>query len=127
MLMMHRERVEQHVRHDAHEAREDDVVHVVADEHLDDGRVEVLAVSVAAMVDDDRRDLLRLGALEAAGGRDVRDDDADLRVELARGDGVEDRLEVRAAAREEHAELERLLGPRRRNGARARERRGHRS
>ena len=46
-------------RHEAHEAREHDAVDVVADEHLDDRGVEGLAVAVAPVVDDDRRDLRR--------------------------------------------------------------------
>ena len=58
------------------------------------------------MRDHARRDRALLGALERRGVRVVADHEADAGLELLAGDGIQDRLQVRASAGDENAEVE---------------------
>ena len=73
---------------------------------LDDPPLEAGLAARALRVDEDRGDPGGAGALEGEGVGDVADHGPHLGVEPAGRHGVEDRLEVRAAARGEHAEGE---------------------
>jgi hypothetical protein len=56
------------------------------------------------MVDADRLDARRARPLHSAGVLAIRDDHRDARVEPPRGNGVDQRLQVAAAPRDEHPE-----------------------
>jgi hypothetical protein len=81
---------------DAHEAGEDDEFGFVHVEDCRDGAVEHLAARVVAMLDALGRDAGLSGALEAEGVGPVAEDDAELEVEIAIGDAVDESLEVGA-------------------------------
>ena len=87
----------------AHEAREADERHAALLQRRDDGKIERLARRVALVVDVQRLDAGRAGALEAGRVRPVGDDHGNLRVQAAAGDAVDDRLQIAAAARYENA------------------------
>ena len=81
-----------------HVARADDERHAVPDEPVGHGRVSLLAALVVVELEDGRRDAGRCGPLERPRAGLVRRD---------RRDGqprVDQRLQVRALARDEHAD-----------------------
>ncbi len=100
----HREGVEEHVGEQAHEPREHDPLDAAGAQHVDHGRVEGAPVGVPRVIDGDGLHAGRPRAVQRPRARDVRHDDGDPCIELACGDGVEDGLEVGAAARGEHAQ-----------------------
>ena len=88
----------------AHESCQADDVDRVRAQLVDERAVVVVARGPAAMIEDGRLDAGLAGAIEAAGAGDVRDDDGNRGVEPSVGDGVDERLQVAAAARDQDAE-----------------------
>jgi hypothetical protein len=101
---VHREGVEHHVREQAHEPCQDDPFGPVGAQGLHHGRVEGATALVMRVIDDDGRNAGGARPVDRPGAGDVRDDDGDACVELARGDGVDDGLQVRPAPGRQHAE-----------------------
>ena len=100
-------RVEQPRADQAHEAGEADQADLAVAQLLRKPRVEIVAGSEVAMADDERFDARAAREVEPTGIGAVRDDDDDARVELAALDRGDERLEIAAAAGNEHAKAAR--------------------
>jgi hypothetical protein len=90
--------------HEPHEARKAYHADVARTQRLDELAIEVVARLEGAVADVQRLDARLPRAVEAVRLRTVRDDDGNRGVERAVADGVDDRLQVAAATRDEDAE-----------------------
>jgi hypothetical protein len=88
----------------SHEPRQADHVHVVRAELVHQRAIVVVARRPPAMVEDGGLDAGQAGAIEPAGPGHVRDHDGDRRLEAAVRHGVDERLEIAAAAGDQDAE-----------------------
>ena len=100
------ERREQRGVHHAHVTGHHHVLDAGGAELGGDDLVGLQRVGVHLLGERERLDARRLGALEPVGGGTARDHELDLRVEIASVDGVDQRLEVGARARQQHADGE---------------------
>ena len=94
--------VQKHRRQDAHEARQHDPLGAVPTQRFDQHLVERLARRVIFVRHHRGRHVRLLGAREREGVRAIAQHQAHAGVERTVGDGVEDGLQVRAIAGDEH-------------------------
>ena len=104
------ERLEQRRADEPHETRKANEDGTARPQFLDEPPIVVVARGELAMVDDEGFDSGLGGAREAGRRRLVRDHDRNPRAKLTVGDGVDQRLQVAAAARDENTEPPRRHG-----------------
>ena len=98
------ERIDEGGRQQAHESGEAHQVDLMLVQGGGEALVECRAGRPSAGGNDPRVDAGRPRAIQAGGVRDVRDHDGDARAQPLIGDGVDDRLQVRPAPRDQYAQ-----------------------
>jgi len=96
--------LEQRGADEPHEARETHEGHAARRELAGEGAIEGVAAGKRAVIDDHRLDAGAARPLEPAGIGAIRNDDGDRRAQTAFGNRVDERLQVAATARDEHAD-----------------------
>ena len=97
-------RLEQRSADQPHEARQAHQPDIARFEELDDCRVVRRTIGIVAWIEAERLDAGLARAQQTRRVRTIRDDDRNRRVEIAGGDRVDDRLEIRSPSRDEDCE-----------------------
>ena len=99
-----RKRVEQRPSHQSHEASQTDQTDLMLAKHLDDGGIVGMTVRVIARIEMDGCDAGVTRSRQSRRVGAVGNNDGDRGVEATILDGIDDRLQIRAAAGYENRE-----------------------
>ena len=99
-----RKRVEQWPSHQPHEASQTDQTDLMLAKHFDDGGIVGMTVGMIARIEMDGFDAGMTRPRESRRVGAVGNDDGDRGIEATILDGIDDRLQIRAAAGYENAE-----------------------
>src|SRR5690242_5517722 len=96
--------LEQRLADEPHEAGQADEIDAPPPQLVDDRAIVPVAVRVALRIEMERLDAGFARTLQSGGRRTVRDDDGNRRLEAPLANRIDDRLQVRSAAGNEHTE-----------------------
>jgi len=98
------ERIDQRLADEPHETGKADQIHRARLEQIGQRAIVRRSIPILARAEVRGLDTCRTGAQQTSGIRPVRNDNGHAGLQRAAADGVDDRLEVASAARDEHAQ-----------------------